>query len=740
MINEKPSASVSFGNYVDILRRRLWTAVNTFVVATTVGVVATFLAASTYQTRARILVNPLSGTRENSVQSGMLNVDPPDSLDTQVQLLQNPSFLADAFQRVGISPKDTLTHVMVSQVGTTNLIDIVVEGSDPKTLAKLANTMAEMHLQREQDAMTARLSKTEEYLNSETKRALTTVGIAERKLAEYKRLHPEVAALDIPGDTTQRDLAQAQGQLRANDFAIAQLRRRIEDARRRLASMPDIVVRTVTEPNKALDDATASLNKLMEKRSQLLKIYPPANPKVRALDSQIADLQDSINGQPKEIKRTFTEANTEKNTLQNNLNQMEMQLADAQQTRISLLQQVKTLSAGTATPKPSMSGVLDSTYLSLQRDLDTATKQYMLFHDKLQDVQILQRAKPPVGRIVEQAQVPLIPVRPQRGFLVAASILAAIVLSLSLVFLLEYFDDSLKWPEELEWYTGLSILGYSPTIEDKSKLLITREGAYSITAERYRVLRANIQFATVDAPMQSLLVTSAIGGEGKSLVAANLATAFALEGRRVILIDADMRKPTCHTTLNRPQSPGLSELLDGDASLKECVQETDTPNLFFIAAGKPRGNPAEVIGSRLTDMLLAELKPYCDLIVMDAPPCLAVADAPLLAAKTDATLLVVDFSRAKRHIIRQATTVLARARAKVIGAVLNRVDNQRRSSYYGYGYYYYQYPAIPAPQEEQKEPNGSGHRNGSAPRLTDATEALGSLPDRPFGSDRPNRS
>ena len=739
-MNERPSASVSFGNYVDILRRRLWTAVNTFVVATTVGVVATFLAASTYQTRARILVNPLSGTRENSVQSGMLNVDPPDSLDTQVQLLQNPSFLADAFQRVGISPKDTLTHVMVSQVGTTNLIDIVVEGSDPKTLAKLANTMAEMHLQREQDAMTARLSKTEDYLNSETKRALTSVGIAERKLAEYKRLHPEVAALDNPGDTTQRDIAQIQGQLRANEFAIAQLKRRIADARRRLAQMPDTITRTVTEPNKALDDATASLNKLNEKRNQLLKIYPPANPKVRALDSQIADLQDSISGQPKVITRTFTQDNTDKATLQNSISQMETQLSDAEGTRLSLMQQARTLSAGAATPKPALSGVLDSTYLSLQRDLDTATKQYMLFHDKLQDVQILQRARPPVGRIVEQAQVPLIPVRPQRGFLVAASILAAIVLSLSVVFLLEYFDDSLKWPEELEWYTGLSILGYSPTIEDKSKLLITQDAAYSITAERYRVLRANIHFATVDTPMHSLLVTSAIGGEGKSLVAANLATAFALEGRRVILIDADMRKPTGHTTLGRPQSPGLSELLDGDASLKECVQETDTPNLFFIAAGKPRGNPAEVIGSRLMDMLLSELKPYCDLIIVDAPPCLAVADAPLLAAKTDATLLVVDFSRAKRHIIRQATTVLARARAKVIGAVLNRVDNQRRSSYYGYGYYYYQYPAIPAPQEEHKEPNGSGHRNGSAAQLTDATEALGSLPDRPFGSDRPNRS
>lgn len=214
--------------------------------------------------------------------------------------------------------------------------------------------------------------------------------------------------------------------------------------------------------------------------------------------------------------------------------------------------------------------------------------------------------------------------------------------------------------------------------------LITKSNPRSPISEQYRTIRTNLQFASVDGDLKTMLVTSAGPSEGKSSTVANLAIVFAQQGKRVLLIDADMRKPTVHYTFRVDNRRGLSSVLVGELLLEEATTKSDIPDLDVLAAGPIPPNPSELLGSKAMMKMIQEASSFYDLVIFDTPPVLAVTDAQILANQVDGALLVVRSKQTDQEAALKAKHLLEPAKAKLLGAVLNDRDKQK-DQYYYYG-------------------------------------------------------
>jgi succinoglycan biosynthesis transport protein ExoP len=292
--------------------------------------------------------------------------------------------------------------------------------------------------------------------------------------------------------------------------------------------------------------------------------------------------------------------------------------------------------------------------------------------------------------VVEPAVAPIDQVSPRPILSLVLGAVLGLFVATALSFIAEYLDDTVKTSADVQALLRLPTLGAISRIRKKrgghemyrlAALLFPR----SATAEAYRTLRTNIEFASIEAPVRTLLVTSAQPGEGKTVSAANLAIAFALGGQRVLLLDADLRDPGIHQMFDIPNSQGLTDLLRNEATDPDQVTvATEVENLRILTAGAPPPNPAELLGSRRMRALLERLQAKCDLIVIDSPPLHVVADAAVLGSFLDATVFVIQAGRTRRGVIRESAEALARADARVLGVVLNQIRENASSDYRPY--------------------------------------------------------
>ncbi len=294
--------------------------------------------------------------------------------------------------------------------------------------------------------------------------------------------------------------------------------------------------------------------------------------------------------------------------------------------------------------------------------------------------------------VVEPANLPSSPMSSKliNNILLAAAI--GFMLGAGAAYLLEYMDDTIKNPEDVQSAIGEVTLGAVPELSAKDLRagdLIMVNHPQSPPAEAYRILRTNLQFASIDKPVKTLLVTSPDASEGKSLTAGNLAVSLAQSGKRVVVLDCDMHRPRQHRVFNTVNNVGVTTaLLDENADPTRYLQRTDDPNLKIMTTGPLPPNSAELLGSQRMKNLLKTLGEQADYIIVDSPPVLALSDAPVLATQVDGTLLVILSGKTREEGLKRAAAVLSQVNAHVVGVLLNRLSSRRGS---GYNYYYRYY-------------------------------------------------
>ncbi|MBM3459869.1 MAG: CpsD/CapB family tyrosine-protein kinase, partial [Armatimonadetes bacterium] len=329
-------------------------------------------------------------------------------------------------------------------------------------------------------------------------------------------------------------------------------------------------------------------------------------------------------------------------------------------------------------------------------------------------------------RQMQVAQTPMAASSSRSAATLIISVMLALVLATLLTFAQEVLDDRINKPDDLERITQLPALAHVPTIPQDQPRLLNALAPNSHVAEAYRGLRSSIYFAAIDSPVRRIMVTSASKGEGKSITSVNLATVMAMEGKRVILVDADLRKPSIHRLLEVPNDHGLSEVLAGLVDIKDVIQETGIVNLRTVCAGPIPPNPAEALSSSAFDRVVDYLEEIADVVIYDTTPCTPVTDPLVIARQMDGVILVVYMGQTRKGSVKQALELLGRSRARLLGLVYNRARHPG-NGYYGYGYYgYYGYGT---------------YGNEDRPRNSrNASVAAGSRDRKALGSEGPRGS
>jgi succinoglycan biosynthesis transport protein ExoP len=301
------------------------------------------------------------------------------------------------------------------------------------------------------------------------------------------------------------------------------------------------------------------------------------------------------------------------------------------------------------------------------------------------------------------AQVPAEPVSPNIPQNVLLAAIAGVILSGAAVLLLEYLDDTIKDSDDVQRVLNFPTLGSIARIANTRQLpdsLITFKHPRSPIAEAYRVLRTNLRFSGIENPSGALLVTSAGPAEGKTTTASNLAVTLAQGGRRVILVDADLRRPSIHKVFGLPNEIGLSNLFLGDApTLDSVLQPTTIEGLKVVTSGPLPPNPAEILDSMQMNEMMATLRSQTDMLILDSPPVLAVADASILGSRCSGAVLVIDSGHTRSDACRRAAETLGKTKVKILGAVLNKLTQRRAAG--SYSYYYY--------SSQDRQVTGNGH-------------------------------
>lgn len=426
-------------------------------------------------------------------------------------------------------------------------------------------------------------------------------------------------------------------------------------------------------------------------QSQVEKISTQSvQDQLRNVEAQLLPLQDKVTEIQKEIA-TLSPAYTQSSKLR--VAELESELARIQPL-VDLYQQIYSDLTVLGTSSDLGDGN-NSTLTQSQATLALYQQIYVSLLDSMESVRLARLQNTPTVVQIEAAPYPDEPVRPKplNDTLLAGAV--GLMLMGGIAFLIEYLDDTLKTPDDINRHLGLPVIGYiaEMNVADKSsEALYVANQPRSPVTEAFRALRTNLEFAGIDQPLRTLLVTSPGPNEGKTTTATNLASIISQGDRKVILLDADMRRPRVHKFLSLPNQIGLSDLFRGNLDLSSVKRAIDgNVKMEVISSGNLPPNPAELLGSKRMDKILNDLVSVSDMVVIDSPPSL-VSDATILSAKVDGVILVLQPGNTSSASAIATLEQLERAGARVLGVVLNRIPRNRAEYYGGYQHYslYYQ--------------------------------------------------
>jgi capsular exopolysaccharide synthesis family protein len=565
---------------------------------------------------------------------------------------------------------DFMARLTISPVRKTQLVQVSFETPDAKLAATVANAIGEAYIASQLEAKLGITQKANTWLGSQLGDLRSQLDDSERRLETFRHKHN---LIDVEGITTldAQELANLNESLvkarsdadEANAF-LAMVQRYGKNDLARLESLPEIT------SHKLIQDVKKDALNVERKVSELSKVYGPKHPKMKAAMSEMESVKANLRTQ---INRLVQGIEEEANTATQNVTALQAQFNKAK--------------AGF-----SQLSTIETEYRRLTREVQTNRQLFNNFLARQKETAVTGDLDTPVARFTDRAVVTVEPVKPNKKLIVMLVFVATIGLGVVLAFVLDALNDTIKSSHDVEQVLAQRSLGQVPKI-DKKLTVEQRDNAYFDTqqklfAESVRSIRTSLSLLALDKPAQVIEVTSSLPGEGKTSTSLNLAYALsALE--RVLIIDADMRKPTLGIRLNVANyQAGLANCLAHTEQLDECIVQNVKQNIDVMPAGNLPLNPLELLSSPGFNTLLEELKTRYDKIVIDTAPVQAVSDALILAPKVDATILVAKANATRSSVIKNSLAKLNQSHAKVFGVVLNQFDVKEAQSYYGnYGYY-----------------------------------------------------
>ncbi len=577
-----------------------------------------------------------------------------------------------------------MEYLSVEPVQRSRVVSISISSPDPVASARLVNAVIENFinetLKRRINASSFGVSFLERELASE-KAGLEQ---SERDLAEYARQQQLInitpstgtgggaqgARGGSPAGAWQGNQTLAASSLAATETALNEARNARFAAQQKLE-----VGRAAVSENSSEVLSNLVIQTLKQERARKqaeydsnLATFQPGYESMRSLKSQIDELDRRIRAETDSIKSSLT----------TNL-QSQYQIAVGQEQKLA--QEVSRLTRQ----------VLDTRersikYDILQREVDTRRQLYDSLLQQYKEIGVAGNLRTNNISPVDRALPPGAPSEPRPVRNLMISIVLGLVIGVGLALLMEFLDESIRTPEDVERKLGLSLLGSIPKLDKTTTPAEALQDVRSPFSEAYYSVRTALQFSTNEGVPSSLAITSSRPSEGKSTSASAIAKNFARLGSRVLLIDADLRNPSLHRVMKTDNTEGFSNCLTGGKSLRALTRPTDTTNLFFMPCGPLPPNPAELLaGNRLREML-EEAKEIFDMVIFDCPPVMGLADAPMLTSAAAGTILVIEAGSTGRHLAKGSIRRLTVGNTRLLGVLLTKFD--ARSSSYGYGYGY----------------------------------------------------
>ncbi|WP_256646937.1 GumC family protein [Thermomonas paludicola] len=552
----------------------------------------------------------------------------------------------------------------VDPVRNSRLVNISFDSPSPQFAARAANAIADGYIASGLERRFGASSYAKTYLEEQLKLTKVKLEDSERKLVQFAQQENLVST----GEQGQSLAAQNLTQLNAA-LAAAQDQRIRAQARWQQASSgampPDMI-------------GNSNIRVLQQQKGQLqgqyqlkLQTFKADYPEMLQIKSQIDELDRQIaqekGGVRASVKAEYDAAAAQERMLMGQIAALRTQALDVDGRSIQ--------------------------YNILKREVDTNRQLYDGLLQRYKEVGVAGDVRANNISVIDRAEVPRGRFKPNLLLNLAIGLMLGTMLGVLLAFLLEFLDDTIKTPEDVEQKLKLPVLGVIPKLGPKDSVVDASANTQSSFSEAYRSVRTALQFATDHGVPKTLLITSSGPGEGKSTTALALARNLTQLGKRVLLVDADLRNPSLHKTLGLKAETGLSNLLAGACAFNSAVQVVDEGRLDVILAGPLPPNPAELLsGSKLVSLLTVGVERY-DHVVIDGPPVLGLADAPILANAIDGTLLVVNSAKTKISAAQSALKRLLGARARIVGCLLTKYDARTAGYGYGYGYRYESYYA-----------------------------------------------
>jgi succinoglycan biosynthesis transport protein ExoP len=677
-------------DYLQIIIRRKSVFLQVFVMVLAIGVTVTLLSKPVYQTQAKlsVLMAPPQVTLQDAsnplaaIAAGLQ----PDSVGTTLQRLQAAPFLAKAKEVARVNPRPGVVppQVRVEQVEGTNVIRVQVEGGDPGEIQNYANAIISEHLKETANASRANITKTLDYVTEQLELAQSRLEREEHALASFKQRN-RINRRQADQEAQTRAYTELKARVSTAQSNMASIEAAMRELEAQLRREPEMLEQRTARENPAIPRLQEQISAARLRRVDLLEIYQPQHENVVAVDRQLATLEAQLRDEPPILYGKTFVPNAARNQLLNQLANMRASLYGARAESNSASAQLTAISA-----EMSQGNEWEVELNRLTRARELAQAAFMTLSEKRRDLEIRKEAQIETVKALEVAGKPTTPVRPRKTINIMLTAILALFLATGMALLQEFLDDRVNTPDDIERLTMLPTLGHVPLIsgEDRSAKLVADLPATSQVAEAYRALRSAIGFAAIDAPLRRIQVTSASKGEGKSTTAVNLATAMAMDGKRVILVDVDLRRPNVHRLLRLESSPGISEVLVGRHAVEGVIKNTHVENLRVVTAGPIPPNPAELLGSHAFADAIESLEKLADVVVFDTPPCMPVTDPLIVASRMDGVVLVLHAGQTRKAGVKHAIELLRRARARVLGVVFNQVQARKGGYYYHYYYYY----------------------------------------------------